>query len=237
MRREVGFTLMEVLIAVAITAIIGVGVWQVMSGMINARDRVDDLASEFDGLQKTMLLLERDITQIVNRPVRDIYGDYQFALSNRDPDFALLLTRQGWRNPLGIRRSELQRVAWEYTGDQLRRRYWVSVDQGQEEESLSSDLLGGVTDLRVRFMDKDRNWSDNWPKDDVLATLNPGARPELALPLGIEIQIDHERFGKLTRLFAMPRFDAEAAQNAVSQSGLPTGEEVEPPEEEEGVSE
>lgn len=228
---------MEVLIAVAITAIIGVGVWQVMSGMIGARDRVDELAKEFEGLQKTMLLLERDLNQVVNRPIRDIYGDYQFALSNRDPDFALTLTRQGWRNPREDPRSDLQRVAWEYTGDQLRRRYWRSVDQGQEDNSLTNDLLDGVVDFRIRFMDKDRNWSDNWPKDDVLATLNPGSRPELAFPLGIEIQIEHERFGELTRLFALPQFDADAAQNAVNQSGLPSSQEAEPTEQEESASE
>ena len=236
MKRETGFTLMEVLIAVAITAIIGVGVWQVMSGMINARDRVDDLAEQFEGLQKTMLLLERDITQVVNRPVRDIYGDYQFALSSRDPDYAVILTRQGWRNPLGIRRSELQRVAWEFTGDQLRRRYWLSVDQGQEDESQSNDLLSGVTDFRVRFMDKDRNWSDTWPKDEILTTLNPGARPELPLPLGIEIVLEHERFGELTRLFSLPTFDGEAAQNAVNQSALPDTESEDEVSEEEGAS-
>ncbi|HTN34004.1 MAG TPA: prepilin-type N-terminal cleavage/methylation domain-containing protein, partial [Marinobacter sp.] len=46
-QRQTGFTLMEVLIAVTITAVIGVGVWQVLSGVINSRDRVDDVADEF----------------------------------------------------------------------------------------------------------------------------------------------------------------------------------------------
>ena len=55
---ESGFTLMEVLIAVTITAVIGLGVWQVVSSVMNSRDRVDEVAQAFDGLQKTMLLLE-----------------------------------------------------------------------------------------------------------------------------------------------------------------------------------
>ena len=53
---ESGFTLMEVLIAVTITAVIGLGVWQVVSSVMNSRDRVDEVAQAFDGLQKTMLL-------------------------------------------------------------------------------------------------------------------------------------------------------------------------------------
>ena len=51
-----GFTLMEVLIAVTITAVIGLGVWQVINGVVTARDRVNDVSGEFENLQKTMLL-------------------------------------------------------------------------------------------------------------------------------------------------------------------------------------
>ncbi|MDX1560391.1 MAG: prepilin-type N-terminal cleavage/methylation domain-containing protein, partial [Marinobacter sp.] len=50
-----GFTLLEVLIAVTITAVIGLGVWQVINGVVNSRDRVNELAEQFDGLQRAML--------------------------------------------------------------------------------------------------------------------------------------------------------------------------------------
>jgi general secretion pathway protein J len=130
-----GFTLMEVLIAVSITAVIGLGVWQVTSGVIMSRDRVNEVAGEFEGLQKTFLLLERDLRQVLNRPVRNIYGDYEPALTSQGEEFELMVTHQGWRNPLGKQRSELQRSAWEYTGDEVRRRYWIMVDQAQEEDS------------------------------------------------------------------------------------------------------
>ena len=77
---QIGFTLLEVLIAVTITAVIGLGVWQVINGVVNSRDRVNELAEQFDGLQRAMLLLERDVMQLVNRPARDIYGDFLPAL-------------------------------------------------------------------------------------------------------------------------------------------------------------
>lgn len=217
-----GFTLMEVLIAVTITAVIGLGVWQVLGNVVASRDRVNEVADQFDSVQRTMLLLERDITQIINRPARDIYGDFRPALTSRDNDFALMLTRQGWRNPLGTRRSTLQRVGWEYTGDELRRRYWVSVDQGQEENSQDILLLSDVTDFAVRFLDDQRSWRDNWPDDTSMANLNPGTRPDIPLPLGIEVTIEHERFGELVRSFALPDFDNSQAQgiiNAANESG------------------
>ncbi|CAN0606534.1 unnamed protein product, partial [Ectocarpus sp. 12 AP-2014] len=160
-----GFTLMEVLIAVAITAVIGLGVWQVLNGVILSRDRVNEAGDAFDQLQRTMLLLERDLTQLVNRPARDMFGDYQPALTSREDEFDLVLTRQGWRNPLGTRRSSLQRAAWEYTGEELRRRQWRTVDRGQEDNSEDVLVLADVTAFEIRFLDNERSWSDGWPTE------------------------------------------------------------------------
>lgn len=211
-----GFTLMEMLIAVTITAVIGLGVWQVLGNVVASRDRVNEVADQFDSVQRTMLLLERDITQIVNRPSRDIYGDFTPALTSRNDDFALLLTRQGWRNPLGTRRSTLQRVGWEYTGDELRRRYWISVDQGQEDNSEDIVLLSDVTDFAVRFLDEERNWRDNWPDENSMASITPATRPDIPLPLGIEITMEHERFGELVRTFTLPDFEGSQAQGVIN---------------------
>ncbi len=217
MKGQRGFTLLEVLVAITITAVIGIGVWQVLSGVILSRDRVDELAEQFDGLQRAMLLLERDITQIINRPVRDIYGDFKPALTSREDDFALMLTRQGWRNPLGIRRSSLQRVGWEYTGSELRRRYWPTLDQGQEDNSQDLLLLEGVTAFDLRFLNEQNSWVPEWPSDDAMASLTPGSRPDISFPLGIEITLEHELFGELVRTFVLPDFDPSGAQGLVNQ--------------------
>ena len=232
-----GFTLLEVLIAVTITAVIGLGVWQVINGVVNSRDRVNELAEQFDGLQRSMLLLERDIMQVVNRPARDIYGDFQPALSSRADDFSLLLTRQGWRNPLGIRRSGLQRVGWEYTGSELRRRYWPMVDQGQEDDSRDVLLLEGVKRLEIRFLDANRSWQPQWPTDEVMAGLTPGSRPDIPLPLGMEVTLEHERFGSLVRTFALPDLDPAVAQGAVNQANQAASEAEEESTEEEATGE
>lgn len=234
-----GFTLMEVLIAVTITAVIGLGVWQVLSGVVQSRDRVNDVADEFDQLQRTMLLLERDLTQIINRPVRDMYGDYQPALTSREDDFSLVLTRQGWRNPLGTRRSSLQRAGWEYTGEELRRRYWTTLDQGQEENSQYVLLLSDVTSFEIRFLDDQRNWTDGWPTEEAMASLSPGARPDIPLPLGLEITLEHERFGELVRTFAFPDFDTGEAQgmvNTANEGGAQTDSGTDEQEDEENQS-
>ncbi|WP_114333816.1 type II secretion system minor pseudopilin GspJ [Marinobacter litoralis] len=216
-RAQSGFTLMEMLIAVTITAVIGLGVWQVVSSVVNSRDRVNALAGQFDGLQKAMLLLERDITQVVNRSARDVYGDFKPSLTSREDAFELLLTRQGWRNPLGLRRSGLQRAGWEYTGTELRRRYWPVVDQGQDEDSRDILLLEDVDTFEIRFLDEDGKWHDTWPTDQTVATMTPGQRPVIALPMGLEVTLEHKRFGEIVRLFTLPDFSQDQAQSVVNQ--------------------
>ncbi|MDP4546171.1 type II secretion system minor pseudopilin GspJ [Marinobacter sp. MDS2] len=225
-RAQSGFTLMEMLIAVTITAVIGLGVWQVVSSVVNSRDRVNALAEEFDGLQKAMLLLERDITQVVNRSARDVYGDFKPSLTSREDAFELLLTRQGWRNPLGLRRSGLQRAGWEYTGAELRRRYWPAVDQGQDEDSRDILLLNDVKTLEIRFLDEEGKWHDHWPTDQALAAMTPGQRPVIALPMALEVTLEHERFGEIARLFTLPDFSPEQAQAVVNQQQDAASEEA-----------
>ncbi|MDC0663383.1 type II secretion system minor pseudopilin GspJ [Marinobacter sp. SS21] len=220
-RRQSGFTLMEVLIAVTITAIIGLGVWQVLSGVIASRDRVDDVAGKFDGLQKAFLLLERDITQAVNRPVRNVYGDFDPALTSRGDQFDLMLTRQGWRNPLGSRRSELQRVAYEFTGEELRRRYWQMVDQGQEDTSRDQLLLQDLKRFEVQYLDDENNWVDEWPTQEALNNATDRGMQSLGLPKGLRIRLEHGRFGEIERLYVLPSFDRQALQRQVDDQNVP----------------
>lgn len=214
-----GFTLLEVLIAVGITALVGIGVWQMINGVIRTRDRVDAVAEEFAQLQRAMVVIERDINQVVNRPIRDIYGDPRYALTSREEGIAIALTRQGWRNPLGTRRSDLQRATYEFTGDELHRRYWGMLDLAQDAEGRDQLLLSHVVDFEIRFMDENNNWQDEWPTaEGVQQTSNsPGALVAVPLPKGIEITIEHEQFGELTRLFALPDFDPQSAQGFITQ--------------------
>lgn len=211
---------MEVLIAVSITSIIGIGVWQVVNNIIKAREGVDRIAEQFEGVQKLMLLLERDLGQVVNRSVRNIYGDFDPAFTSRQDGFDLVLTRQGWRNPLGHRRSSLQRVAWEYTGEEVRRYYWKVLDKGQDQtDPRSMLLLSGVKDLSVRFLTENREWTDQWPPQSVMGALTPGQAPSLPMPIAVEMTLEHDRFGELTRLFTLPDFTLANAQSPPGGSG------------------
>ena len=220
--RQAGFTLLEVLIAIGITALIGIGIWQVMSGVINSRNGVDRVSTQFEQVQKTVLLIERDIFQVVNRPIRDAYGDAQFAITTRADPYALELTRQGWRNPLNDPRSELQRVAYSLDGTTLHRWQWQVLDRAQDSQPLDQVLLKDVDQLQVRFLDSHNQWVDAWPEQQVIDQQNvdPSIVP---MPRAIEIAFDQKQFGHISRIFVLPNFDlVKARQAASSASGSDT---------------
>lgn len=216
-----GFTLLEVLVAISITAIIGLAVWQVTSSVIQARDRVDALASDFGQLQRAIVLLERDLTQAINRPVRTPDGGYEPALDFAGPGAALQVTRQGWRNPLGLRRSRLQRVGWQYRDGDIHRFSWPVLDRVSEEGLQDVRLLGDIRAFRLRFMDHQGQWHGQWPVADMAqATGAPGTR--VPLPRAVEIVLEHQQFGALERLFVLP--DYEPADAAGDNPDSPVGD-------------
>ena len=202
-RQQGGFTLLEVLVAVFITGMISLGVWQVMNTLMASRDGIERVSGAFRDVQKTISLLERDLLQAVKRPVKDAYGERLPAMTSRVNNTALSLTRQGWRNPLGDRRSELQRVAWEYDEleEQLVRRYWPVLDRAQNTESREQVLLGKVSSLEVRFLEGTDQWRDEWPAGEgALAEAESETVLEMPMPRAVEVVIEHERFGTLRRV-------------------------------------
>jgi general secretion pathway protein J len=70
-----------------------------------------------------------------------------------------------------------------------------------------------------------------------MAGLTPGSRPDIPLPLGMEVTLEHERFGTLVRTFALPDFDPAVAQGAVNQANQAASEAEEESTEEEATGE
>ena len=224
MRQQRGFTLLEVLVAVFITSMLALGVWQLMNTLLAARDGVDRVSGEFQKVQRAVTLFERDVFQAIDRPVRDGFGDRRMALSSRISASNLRLTRQGWRNPLGERRSELQRVAWEYDElDQvLTRRYWVVLDRAQDSEAREQQLLEDLESVEFRFIGEGDSWLDDWPDAERSRARGEDAG-SAGLPRAVEMTIEHERFGVIRRVVDLGGFDPQAVQREADGDELEEG--------------
>lgn len=215
MRRARGFTLLELLIAIAIFALLGLATYRMLSGVLRTDSVTLDHELQLRELVRAIAAFERDLLQVAARPVRDPFGDFLPALRGEaDEVVAVELSRAGWRNPLGRNRASLQRVRWQLSGEQWQRRYWNVLDQAQDSQPQVQQALDGVTAMRLRYLDGDGSWLDSWPPTGIT-----GEARLTGLPRAIELVLEHRRYGELRRLLPLPDVRPEGvAQASEAQS-------------------
>lgn len=201
MRRQGGFTLIEVIVAVAISAVVAIMGFEAMQGALKSRERLNEHAARLQSLQFMMRTFVQDLAQLSARPVREPLGaDYQPAV---DGGTEFLFTRGGWTNPVGVERSTLQRVRYVLRGEQLFREYWLVLDAQLEPQPIPRLLLDGVLNFKVRYMDEGRTWQAIWPP-----AAQAGAQHTLRelgrRPLAVELTVETRDFGILTRIIEVP---------------------------------
>jgi general secretion pathway protein J len=198
MRRAAGFTLLEVLIAVAIFAVVGVMAYGGLQAVLAQQTIARDNADRFRELQFAVQQISRDLLQLNPRPVREPIGDGYRAALYSDPRSEVLLefTRGGWSNPLGQARAAVQRVAYVLEDDLLVRRHWFVPDPTLGEEPVEREVLSGVREVRLRFFSPG-GWSEDWPSGGVAA--DPALRP-----LAVEVTLDLQDWGEIRRLLEVP---------------------------------
>ncbi|WAC43688.1 type II secretion system minor pseudopilin GspJ [Pseudomonas sp. SL4(2022)] len=210
MRTMRGFTLLELLIAIAIFALLGLGTYRMLDSVLQTDKVTRAHELQLRELVRAMAAFERDVLQVQARPSRDPFGDPRAALLGEDLDNpALELTRSGWRNPLGQSRSGLQRVRWQLSGEQWQRQYWTVLDQAQDSQPQVQQALDGVTRVQLRYLDQEGTWQTRWPPLEK----NPDEALKV-LPQAIELVLQHRRYGDLRRVLRLPEGLPERLQQA-----------------------
>nr|WP_217475536.1 type II secretion system minor pseudopilin GspJ [Stutzerimonas stutzeri] len=213
-RAPAGFTLLELLIAIALFALLGLATYRMLESVLRSDEVVRAQELQLRQLSRAVWRLEQDLIQAVPRPVRDGYGDEQNAfigqLAGTEGGVSLELTRSGWRNPTGMRRANLQRVRWQLAGNTLERLYWIVLDRDLDSQPRVQKVLDDVTALRVRYLDTNGSWQEEWPPFE----FGRGDPDEQArrMPQAVEVSFDHQRYGTITRLLRLPDGPRPAAQ-------------------------
>jgi general secretion pathway protein J len=190
-----GFTLLEMLVALAIFALLSVMSYSGLSSVMEQESVTRQEAERLGQLQKIYLLMQRDFEQTVPRAVRDEYGEELPPLAGAE---TVQLTRGGWNNPLGHPRSTLRRVGYAYSDEQLVRYAWTVLDRAQDSVPLQQALSDDITLMEVRYLDQNGEWKASWPDTTAAVT---GTQPPAALPVAVEITLEHKHYGELIWLF------------------------------------
>lgn len=192
-RRTQGFTLVEVLVATAVFAIMSALAWGGLNAVIRTREALVAEQQDFARTMRAVGMLERDLLGAVARPVRGNYGEPLPALRG-DVDH-IEFTRLGFASALIDARSSLERVVYEQDGTTLKRGRYAVLDRAAGSVAEFTDVRDRLRRLQLRYLDPQGNWLDAWPRRD--------DKPE-ALPRAIEFRLDIDGVGEISRLIELP---------------------------------
>ena len=214
-RRTRGFTLLELLVALFITAILFAMGYGALSQALTSRKEVEEQSARLSAVQQAMRVMEQDIELMQPRPARDPLGNgYEAALvvsqnaaSSMSADHSgtatqgaplLTFTRGGWANPAGLPRSELQRVSYLVRDGKLIRQHLPVMDTTAATTVVERELLDQVDALSFEYMDESFAWAPIWPTPG----MQMSTPQELwrARPIAVRIVLSLKDTGVLTRI-------------------------------------
>lgn len=189
--RAGGYTLIEVLVAVVVFAILAASAYVALDALSRAAVRHGERSQAFAALQLAVVRLDQDLRQLVSRSVAGPDGRPEAALLGQ-ADW-LTATRAGWGNPGELKRSSLQRFGWRLEGQNLVRIHWPATDRTEATPMFSEVVLNEVEGLEFLFHDWSRQRVERWPLNDELARL----------PRAVEVRLTTRRFGTVRRLVVL----------------------------------
>jgi len=193
-----GFTLLELMVAVAVFAILSAMAYGGLRNVIDNSQQTDLSMQRLQQVQLAMVKISRDFTQLSQRNIRDEYGNSNnYIMAGENGDVLIEFTRGGRRNPAEMLRSHLLRVAYKLEDNQLSRLHWPHLDRTQEMQPYESVLLEDVEDASIRFLDNNNEWHDEWPP--LSATGKAGGNAVILA--AIEISLELQDWGELFRIF------------------------------------
>lgn len=209
-----GFTLLEMLVALAVFGVVGVMAARILAGMVEVGDFTRERGAALADIQRAFGIIARDVEQLTFRSVRDDLGDSLPACTVGTGATLAEFTRAGWQNPLGYARSELQRVAYTHEGEELVRTFWPVLDRSPATRPVRQILLTGVSQAQFVALDAGGEEHGFWP-----STSEQGEQG--GAPAALELRLRFERRGAVERLWvtpagfpAIPEADPDAPPNA-----------------------
>ena len=193
MKPDHGFTLIEMVTAIAIFAVIATISYASLNRFLDSSDLLESKIHELRQLEKAFSILEQDMRFVSARIVRDEYGDPEPLLLINNPDVSgelLRLTTQQ-RSVSLPGESTVQRAAYRLEDDNLVRVKWKVLDRDQGAEELRYPLISGVREVTVNVV------------QGASGTALPSADWQFTdrLPDGIEWHITMNDGRQYTRLF------------------------------------
>lgn len=159
-----GFTLIEIVVALIVFAVLSVLGYQGLVSVVDYNERSRQAYQEQNQLHRATSILTQDLLHLRPRPIRDRLGGQLRAYDTNDPDYSVVFTRGGLPSVVGSSLGGLQRVAYSVSEDkELLRWTWPVLDSFTEEEPESQVLMTSVESIGFYQLNAANVFEGNWP--------------------------------------------------------------------------
>lgn len=193
---EAGFTLVEMLVALALFAAVAAMGVAMLRSSIDTQGAVQRRLAAMSGFNRLRAVMAQDLSQALRRPTRDERGAVVPAFVGGAADFAFV---QAGADGLEARaKPDAVRVRYALDG-----RAWTRAEAAWLDGAAmpkGDALAEGVAEVRLRYRDAAGAWQTSWPV--------AGGRD---LPRAVEVMIRKEKSAPLVMLFLVTPMMVEPA--------------------------
>ncbi|ARO97122.1 Type II secretion system protein J precursor [Vibrio alginolyticus] len=196
-QRVKGFTLIEVLVSIAIFASLSVAAYQVVSQVQRSNALSQERTQRLNEIQRAMVMMDNDFRQMAMRQTRTngeepssrliFWSDYLLDSDTK----GLMFARLGWHNPQQqFPRGEVTKVGYRLKEETLQRVWWHYPDTPVGQQGTVTPLLTQVESFDMRFYDG-KQWKKEWAE-------------EKALPKAVSVVLTLKDYGEIARTYLTP---------------------------------
>ncbi len=187
--KQVGFTLIEILIALAIFTIMSMMAYAGLAAVLDAKANTVPRSEQLAQLQTTLYLLNEDFTQVIDRSIRDELGSNDSAFDRGRGHEVLVFTRTvpDWTNDMTP--NKVQRISYRIEEGVLYRRVYDLLDRTLQTTYTTRKLLN-IKELTLKqYVKESKSWEP----------YNGGGE----IPVALDISFSLESLGKIHRTFLL----------------------------------
>ena len=199
-RRQDAFTLVELLVALAIFAILAGFAYRGLNTMLEGRVALEQDSRKWRDVAIFVGRVERDLSAVLDGRVAIGAGGTPLMplsslVESTSSTEGLALSRSG--SPLQASAlAAPQRIAYRFRDGTVERLTWGGIDAAPRDEATAVPVFGNATGLAFRFLDPQGEWRTSWGL--------PGSGQK-ALPAAVEMTLTLASGEKIVRLVDLPR--------------------------------
>jgi general secretion pathway protein J len=189
-----GFTLIELMVAVMVFAIIATASYSALNTVLFQKERTNKVSQILMQLQNTHRIISHDLSLVAPRSINNEFDNLRSPFEGKKEDSILMeFSKAGVLNPLLQAKSSIQRVAYLLEDDKLYRISYDKIDRTSSTTQRRRLLLEGLADVEIEFL-LDKNGKSK-------VTNFPHYSKQTMFPLGVRLKFEIDNFDKIEWLW------------------------------------